>query len=336
VGTDITDEAVVAVSDPAPITVLAPVLTVTQQADRPIVRVENSEVTFTFTVTNVMDPDDPESGPLSDVQIGNATIPLCEPEVIAQLAPGQSESRTCTAGPDRTFDSVAFATAVDQAERPMRAQSDPLRITVINPVMTITTKADPEQAKHGADVQFGVTVRNIGDVPLAFEVGNDVAGDCDFAVSGSGLAPGAAQGRQCLTTTPTSESEQELTNVATFTAEPAAEFADGDEPITGEDSVTVALQAGQAPTTTPGSGSGDDEGDGEGGNDDEGDGEGGGGSAGGGGGGGGGLAETGSSIAVPVTLATSMLIAGGLMLAVAARRQDEDDDSFLSRWWPGN
>ena len=329
-GTDVTDQPATATSDPTRITVLDPLLEITQDADRPTIRVEG-EVEFTFTVTHIGDDED---GPLTEVQIRNATIPPdCEPEVIEQLDPGESETRSCRAKPDRSFDSIATATAVDQLDRPMEVVSEPLRITVINPVMTITTTADPEKAKHGASVNFDVLVRNIGDVPLTFEVSNDQAQDCDFEVTDEDSLPaGAAQGRRCTTKTPTEEDEEEFTNVASFSALPIEEIGDDGDPITGEDDATIELLAGQAPpepTPNPGSGNG---GSGNGGN---GSGNGSGSGNQGGSGDGQGLAVTGASLAVPVVLAGSLIVAG-LVLSVAARRPEEDDDGFLARWWPTN
>ena len=325
-GTDLTDEPVTASSEPVRITVLEAPLRIEQSADRTTVRVENTEVTFTFTVTNTDDPEDPDARTLHDVQIGNVTIPNCEPEVIETLGPGQSDSRTCTAGPDRTFDSVASATALDEEDRPMRVLSDPLRITVINPVMVITSSVDPNKAKHGASVRFTVTVRNIGDVPLSFQVTNDQAKDCDFETvdENAGLSPNAAQGRVCIEHTPTSDGEPEFVNVANFEALPIEAVGDDGEALTGETTATVELQDGQAPPEpTPAPGDGGDSG-GSGGS---------GGSA--SGGDGGGLAITGASIAVPLVLAISLLV-GGALMALAARRPEEGDEGFLARWWPGN
>lgn len=323
-GTDVTDTPVTGTSGELTITVLDPVLTIEQAVDHATIRV-GGEVTWTFTVENIGD------GPLSDVRIRNATIPNCEPEPIPSLAAGATATRTCSASPDRTFDSVASASAVDEAGRPMEVLSDPLRILVINPAMTITTTPDPDRARHGAAVRFDVAVRNIGDVPLTLAVTNDQAGDCDFTVTGAGLAPGAAQGRQCTTTTPTAESETELTNVASFSAEPVEEIQDDGDPITGEASATIQLTPGQAPPEpTPGPGPGNGPGTGGG------SGSGGGGSgAGSGNNQGQGLAVTGASLVVPMVLAGT-LIGAGLLLSVAARRPDEDDDGFLARWWPGN
>lgn len=332
-GVDVTGTASTARSEPVAITVLDPLLEITQEADPRTIRVEG-EVTFTFTVTHVGDEED---GPLSEVRISNPTIPPdCEFPVIDQLDPGESQSQECTVEPDRTFDSVALAAAVDQLDRPMRVSSEPLRIRVINPAMTIVAEADPEEAKHNAEIDFIVTVRNIGDVALTLEVNNDNAPDCDFEVTDDGLPPGAAQGRQCTTTTPRSESDEEFTNTADFSAQPVEEVMDTGDPIVGEDDATVRLLEGQAPTTTPAPDP--DEGNDEDGNDNDNGDDNNGGDEGDDGQpqGSGGLADTGSTIVVPIALAVSLLVAGGLMLTVAARRYEDDEDSFLYRWWPGN
>jgi uncharacterized membrane protein YgcG len=331
---DQTGETITSETDSLKITVLNPLISVQQKADHPTIRV-GGEVAFTFTVKNISEDDT-----VTGVQVKNATIPDCEPEAIPQLAPDESATRTCKAKPDRTFDSQTSATALDPQNLPMEAAADPLRITVINPVMTITTTVTPDKAKHGAPVQFQVTVRNIGDVPLNFEVNNDKADDCNFKVdSPDGLAAGAAQGRQCTTKAPTSESETEFTNTAGFTASPIEEVNDDGEPIEGDASATVELQAGQAPPeptpSPPTGGSNTGTGSNLGGGSSSGSSGGGGGSSSSGGGQGQGLAVTGASLLVPMLLAGT-LIGAGLLLTLAGRRPDEHEDSFLARWWLTN
>lgn len=329
---DVNGDEVTATAAPVPITVLEPLIELTQEVDRSTVRV-GDEVTITFTVTNIGD-----DGPVTDVRITSPTLPPdCMPAPVATLAPGESTTATCGAAPDRTFDNQAFAAAVDQAQRPMKVGTAPLRVTVINPALTISTTADPESAQHGAEVDFAVRVRNIGDVPMTVSVSNDTAPDCDFTLDGEGLRAGAASGVTCTVTTPAEESAAELTNTATYSADPLDSTGDTGEPLTGADDATVKLVAGQAPPPeSPGADpvtdpvTGDGVSGGSLGEDDSANG----GRGGGGGGDGGDLAWTGASLALPVGVGVSLLVLGGLTLLVTSRRR-HDPDSMLYRWWPG-
>jgi uncharacterized repeat protein (TIGR01451 family) len=332
-GTDITGAPVSARSEPVPITVLDPPLSVTQRVDRSTIRT-GGQVTITFTVTNT---GDDSVGPVTNVTVTDPAVPDCRLAPVDQLDPGVSASRDCTVRLDRTVDSVAKAGATDSAGRPMTAVSAPLTIKVINPMLTISTTADPTQAKQGAAVQFTVTVRNIGDVALDVVVHNDKAPPCDFDVPGDGLPPKAAQGRQCITHTPPGLTP--FTNTARFTAQPPSTIADPGAPITGEAGATVEIVPGQAaPDPTPAGANGSSN---------SGSSNGGTGSATGGGGtrgnsgassgahDSGGLAFTGTAILVPLMIAGGLLTLG-LLLTAAARRRRDGEPGFLDRWWPGN
>jgi hypothetical protein len=333
-GLDVNGDEVTATAPPVPLTVLEPLIELTQEVDLPTVRA-GGEVTITFTVTHVGADAD---GPVTDVRITSPTLPpSCLPDPVASLAPGETTTATCGATPDRTFDNQAFAAAVDQAQRPMRVGTAPLRVTVINPALTIGATANPESAQHGAEVDVAVTVRNIGDVPMTVEVTNDTARDCDFTLPGEGLRAGAASGITCTVTTPADAAVTELTNTATYTADPLASTGDTGEPLTGADDVTVALLAGDAPPPPP-PGTDPVTGDGVSGGSLGGEpGSGGGGRGPGGGGGGSGddLAWTGAAAALPIGLGVSLLVLGALALMATSHRR-HDEDSFLHRWWPGS
>ena len=328
---DVNGDEVLGTAAPVTVTVLEPLIELTQTVDVPTVRV-GDEVTIEFTVTNVG-----ADGPVTDVRITSPTLPPdCLPDPVATLAPGDSTSATCTATPDRTFDNQAFASAVDQVQRPMKVGTTPLRVTVINPALTIATTAEPPEAKHGEEVDFAVTVRNIGDVPMTVEVKNDKAPDCDFDLTGEGLRAGAANGVRCTVTTPTDEATTELTNNATYSADPLESTGDTGEPLTGADDAIVALVAGQAPEP-PAPGPDPVTGDGVSGGSVGG---GAGGSGGGGSGAGGAkkdddLAWTGVNVALPIGLGVSLLILGTLTMVATSRRR-HDEDSALYRWWPGD
>ncbi|MFI7680268.1 hypothetical protein [Actinophytocola sp. NPDC049390] len=327
---DVNGDPVQAKAEPVTVTVLEPFIALRQQADRTTVRV-GDEVTLTFTVEHVGTEED---GPVRDVRVTSPTMPPdCVPAPVAELAPGESASVSCTAAPDRTFDNQAFAAAVDRYDRVMRVGTAPARVVVTNPAMTISTTAEPEQARHSEPVDFAVTVRNIGDVPLTVAVTNDNAPDCDFTLPGSGLRAGAAHGVRCTVTTPSDEGTTELTNVAGYRAEPLPGSGDTGPPLDGADDATVRLAAGQAaPAPAPG----DDPLDPV--RDDDG-------TAGGTTGtgrdadaaesGGDGLAWTGASVAGYVAAGVALLVVGGLVLLTTSRRR-HDPDSALYRWWPGS
>ncbi|MGX7826189.1 hypothetical protein ACTG9Q_13960 [Actinokineospora sp. 24-640] len=330
---DVAGGPVTASAEPTTITVLDPLLELTQRVDKPTVRV-GGEVTITFTATHIGGGGD---GTLSDIRIASPTLPPdCAPEPIAALAPGESQERACTAIPDRSFDNQAGASAIDELNREMRVAAAPLRVTVINPVLTISATAEQERVPHGADIDFGVTVRNIGDVPLTLQVTNDTAPDCDFAFTSPPLRPGAANGQQCKATAPTEESAEQITNIAAYTAQPTTATGDTGPPLAGSDDATVVLLPGQAPPD-PSPGIDPVTGGGGGGSDGP---SGGSESPGGAPGGGGGqagqdLAETGSSVTISLGLGLSLLLLGALTLAATSHRRFQDD-TFLSRWWPSN
>ena len=326
---DVNGEPVTGSADPVPVTVLEPLIALRQEVDRSPVRV-GDEVTLTFTVEHTGTEED---GPVRDVRITSPTLPPdCHPDPVPELAPGDSVSATCTAIPDRTFDNQAFATAVDRFDRVMRVGTTPQRVVVHNPALTIATTADPESARHNERVDFAVTVRNVGDVPLTVAVTNDRAPDCDVTIDGQGLPAGAANGVRCTVTTPADETTTELTDVASYRAEPLPGSGDTGPPLSGESSATVRLEGGRAADPPA---PGDDPLDPARGDD----------ATGGPGGGatggdtgradGGALAWTGVSVAGYVGAGVVLLVAGGLLLLATSRRR-RDPDSALYRWWPGS
>ncbi|TDQ00798.1 CARDB domain-containing protein [Labedaea rhizosphaerae] len=333
---DINGDPVTGTADPVTLTVLQPLITLAQAVDQPIVRLGNqAKVTFTVTHTGTA-----ADGPVTGVKVSSPTLPDCSPAPLAQLEPGKSATFECTAKPDRTFDNQAVATATDGANRAMRVGTKPLRVNVINPSLTISTTVDPPQAKHGEQVDFSVTVHNVGDVAMDVDVHNDTAKDCDFPPlhGDTSLHAGAAYGMKCTVTTPADESVTEFNDTASYTAAPVAALGDTGEPLTGADGATVTLEPGKAapkPGTgvDPVTGAGATGGSGGTGGSGSSNGGSGGSNGSGGSGGPGHLAWTGVSTTMPLVAGISLLAIGIITVAVTARRRD---DSFWSRWWPGN
>jgi hypothetical protein len=170
-------------------------------------------------------------------------------------------------------------------------------------------------------VQFTVAVRNTGNIAVTLAVTNDLAPACDFAVTGDGLAKGAAQTRQCVVRTPASGA---LTNTARFSAKPGAVLDDPGEPVTGQAAATVRVSGTAAPGTTPGTGSGtSDAQTGVGGPETAGttpDAKVGKGTP---SSGSGKLASTGMSVVVPAILGATAVLTGGVLVAAGSRRRRE-------------
>jgi hypothetical protein len=238
--TDSAGSPLPATASPVTVTVLAPLLAIHQTATPDNVRT-SAPVEFTFTVAHTGTAAD---GPLHQVRITSPTLPpSCVLDEIAELSPGQSESRTCTVSPDRSFTNAASAAALDQTNRPMTVQAEPLPVTVRNPALTVSLTATPDQAQHDANVDFEVTVHNTGDTPLSITATNDRAPDCDLNLPN--LQAGTAEGVRCTIRTPADESTDELVNTVTWTAHPFP--TPDDASLTGTESASVALRSGQAP-----------------------------------------------------------------------------------------
>ncbi|MFI6025453.1 hypothetical protein [Amycolatopsis magusensis] len=322
VATDSSATEVTAEAPPATVTVLDPFLQLAQQADPSTLRTGGATL-VTFTATNM---GTAEQGALSDVRITSPSLPPgCAPGPITSLAPGQSESRTCTVSPDRTFDNLAEAAATDSTGREMTAEADPLTITVLNPALVLDVAADPAQAQHGARATITETLRNIGNVALEVTLANDNAPDCDLSLVDTPLRAGAAQGVRCEVVLPRDEATTTYTNTATYQAEPTADTGDQGPPLTSAQSTEITLLAGQAPAApAPGADPGSDPGSDPGGQGSDAgstgtgppDGTGARAQA-----GKGKLANTGFSLAGPVSLAAALLITGSLALVVARPRK---------------
>jgi hypothetical protein len=211
------------------------------------------------------------------------------------------------------------------------ATSPPLGIGVISPALAIAVVADPATVPPGDLVNFTVAVHNTGDVALALAVTDDTAAACDFAVTGSGLAPGTAQSQKCTVTTPSGMDS--VTDTAQFTATPVGNTATGipitgpaaTEQLTGQATGTARISAtaaghGANGTGTGSGGSGGTAGGGSGGSLSGGGsapdgGSGGGTGSGAAGGGSSGLAYTGVTVGVPLAVGFGLTAVGVVLLA---------------------
>jgi uncharacterized repeat protein (TIGR01451 family) len=311
--TDAGGQQVRAQSEPATITVVDPRMTVTQEIEHTTIR-RGSTTTITFTVKN--NGDDP-SGALTDVTLTDPTLPDCKPGPIDSIAPGSSETATCTVKPAKTVDSTVTAKANDVTGTEISAVSATVPIRVINPTLAISVSGDPKETASGANVQFTVTVHNTGDVALAITVTNDLATDCDFAIPDAGLPAGAAQSQKCTMQAPPAIGP--FADNAAYSATPAG--VDDDGPALAGRANASVLVTSISTGSSGGAGSGGSGSSGGGGS-------GGGGSAGGGGGGGGddssgggGLASTGFSAGPPLTIGISLLVIGLAMVFLTRGRR---------------
>jgi hypothetical protein len=204
--------------------IIRPIVSVALSANSPAVRA-GQPVTLTFTVAN---NSDPAEGPLNATLATNPGLPGCAPAPM-HIPTGYEVITTCTFTPAKDVVVTATANATDSRNAQASARSTPLRIAVMNPSLDIAVTPDPAEVSPGEVVNFTVTVRNTGDVPLAVTVSNDgFARFCDF--SNTQLPPGAAQSQKC--TVPAPSTPGPFTDNVQYTANPVGKTSSG-VPITG-------------------------------------------------------------------------------------------------------
>ncbi|MEV4143159.1 hypothetical protein AB0J40_05785 [Amycolatopsis sp. NPDC049691] len=185
--TDELGKQVTATAD-APAPTIAPAVEVTKTADPPVIHAGDA-VTFTVAVKNTGD------SPLAPVRVTDDTTTSCS-RTFDGLAPGATQTYTCTANPSTTKTSHATATGTDLSGQPVTATAS-ATVTVITPALTLTQDASPGVVRAGDPVTFTITVANAGDVPLTdVAVTDDRAPACAKAIGA--LPP---QGRQTYTCT---------------------------------------------------------------------------------------------------------------------------------------
>jgi uncharacterized repeat protein (TIGR01451 family) len=184
----------------AKLKMIHPSLTITKDADPPMVR-QGDTVTLTIKVKNTGD------APLAAVAVKD-NLPACAKE-IGSLQPGQEQLYTCTtiAGAQKSL-TTATVTGTDETQRTVSAADD-ATFTVIHPGISIvvTTKGP---YRPGDVVTFMVSIKNTGDTPLADVVVTDP------------IAPGCARvitdftDYECTMTAP----NDDITNLVTATGKP--------------------------------------------------------------------------------------------------------------------
>ncbi|MFE0020109.1 hypothetical protein [Amycolatopsis sp. NPDC059021] len=201
-GTDPLGKVVNASAD-APAPTIAPAIEVTKSANPAVIHA-GEQVTWTITVRNTGD------SPLDPVKLTDDTTTSCS-RAFGALAPGASQTYTCTANPSKTTKNTVTATGTDRSGQPVTATAS-ATVTVINPALTIQKDASPAVVRTGDQITFTITVTNAGDVPLSdVAVADDHTPSC-VRTFGT-LAPGASQKYTCTAPAPADD----FTNTATAT-----------------------------------------------------------------------------------------------------------------------
>ena len=185
--TDELGQQVTATAD-APAPTISPAIQVTKTADPPVIHAGDA-VTFSVAVKNTGD------SPLAPVRVTDDTTTSCS-RTFDRLAPGATQTYTCTANPSTTKTSQVIATGTDSSGQPVAATAS-ATVTVITPALTLTKDASPAVVRAGDPVTFTITVANAGDAPLTdVAVTDDRTPACAKAIGA--LPP---QGRQTYTCT---------------------------------------------------------------------------------------------------------------------------------------
>ncbi|MFJ9782025.1 hypothetical protein ACIRSS_20735 [Amycolatopsis sp. NPDC101161] len=185
--TDELGKQVTATAD-APAPTISPALQVTKTADPPVIHAGDA-VTFSIAVKNTGD------SPLAPVRVTDDTTTSCS-RTFDRLAPGATQTYTCTANPSTTKTSQVTATGTDSSGQPVAATAS-ATVTVITPALTLTKDASPAVVRAGDPVTFTITVANAGDAPLTdVAVTDDRTPACTKVIGA--LPP---QGRQTYTCT---------------------------------------------------------------------------------------------------------------------------------------
>ena len=235
-GTDPKKQPVTA-SDDAAVTTeeAAAELTVEKSADPASNAVIGGEIQYTAVITN--------SGnvTVSAIELEDSLVTLTE--AAFDLAPGESKTVTYSykvtqADADAgSVPNTITATGVDPKKEEVTA-SDDVTVTIeIEPGMTLTKTADAESYQIGDTVNYTIVVENTGNVTIS---GISVEDELTGGVTPSGtftLAPGSSK---------TLEAKYEVTaedvtaGSIVNTAAAAGTTAHDGQPITAEDTVTVA------------------------------------------------------------------------------------------------
>ncbi len=186
-GKDDLGKEVTATAD-APAPTIAPAVQVTKTADPPVIHAGDA-VTFTVAVKNTGD------SPLAPVRLTDDTTTSCS-RTFDGLAPGATQTYTCTANPSTTKTSQVTATGTDLSGRPVAATAS-ATVAVITPALTLAKDASPAVVRAGDPVTFAITVANAGDAPLSDVAVTDDRTPACAKVIGA-LPP---QGRQTYTCT---------------------------------------------------------------------------------------------------------------------------------------
>jgi len=218
-GMDATGTPVSVLSQQVTVVVIDPAVTMTQSVTPDTVyRGRPVEAAFTVTHTGVA-----EDGPLVDVRV-STDLPGCAVDPVPSLAPGESVTVPCTATPPSTMDVTADVAATDTSGTKVTATADPVPVTVLDPLITITQSADPMAARSGEPVEFLFTVTHVGtatDGPVRdVRVTSPTLPPSCVLDAVPELAPGSSATRTCSATP-----DRSFTNEASVSAVDGADRA---------------------------------------------------------------------------------------------------------------
>ena len=211
------------VTGDATVDVIHPGVKIGQVATPTQVR-QGDTVTWTITVTNTGDV------PLTAATVTDDLVPGCA-KPLGTLAPRTETAYGCTTTAGATgLANTANVSGADPLGRPV-ADAATATFTVQHPALTLAVDVQGGPFRQGDPVQFQVTAKNTGDVPLAgLHVSDPAVADC--ARASDLLAPGATWTYPCTTPAPADDFTSTATIVATPPVGPVVSAS-------GEDAVDV-------------------------------------------------------------------------------------------------
>ena len=208
--TDHQGHVVEASSEAVRVDIVHPDVEIEKSASMPCAAVGET-ITWTIVVTNPADADVWLNGTVSDPLIGQTWS-------FNDLMPGETATFTydqiMPQGPTELIN-VAYVTAEDHQKHVVRDASEPVRVDIVHPDVTISKRSSMPCAAVGEEITWTITVTNpaSADVMINGTVEDPVLGQ---SWSFSNLAPGSSVDFTYTQKMP--EGPTEIVNVATVTA----------------------------------------------------------------------------------------------------------------------